>query len=596
MAAADLIRAAWFEGTAFVVGERHDMSGSAASAVVFPGPALALPSSTMRNLRSIAVLRIRGGPLWLLSVVGHRWTPDRLAFVAGALEAHGEAGFDAVLTDRLSDELGLPNLRIERPTMADLEGSSWNVRSLALAFGPAHAFSNDVPAPGVITSDDIEALTTEIRTLLSDALWRFRASLDGDALPRCQDYGDSALRVYNYLVADEHQRNRMQFGGVLPVFLQAVASAQGESPYREMRQAIDAGQPLATLVCEAIGVGPSVFRSLVGVPVPMCGARWVETPVALMRLISAIRPDRRPGHDPSAWATLNRLVEHAESVIGRRIEQSLIGQMWVRDAMHALAGIHVEVSTSEIDIGAMVLVEDFREEIYAAVGASQLVRAKVARSTAHDGLCHVIDRWLLQRTRKQLATLATRWRDAYAAEKAGDASLIACMRGERYWGFLPSPFISSDGRRRVVPLVSRQLLVDFGTALSNCLEASHLKSYDTACRSGGTSVVGLVDVKSGAPRSTAEFKVGRLQDGAKMAVEMVQHTARRNAAPSQSCESAMRELLRHVEGDAVQRHLLLGVTAVRSIRRQGVATISSAQRETRLRALRLVLGDQSFEA
>ena len=168
---------------------------------------------------------------------------------------------------------------------------------------------------------------------------------------------------------------------------------------------------------------------------------------------------------------------------------------------------------------------------------------------------------MLQRTRKQLTTLAARWRDAYAAEMAGDASLIACMRGERYWGFAPSPFMSSDGRRRVVPLVSRQLLVDFGTALSNCLEASHLQSYDTACRSGGTFVVGLVDVNSGAPRSTAEFKVGRLQDGAKMAVEMVQHTARRNAAPSQSCESAMRELLRHVEGEPVQRHLRLGVAA-----------------------------------
>ena len=148
----------------------------------------------------------------------------------------------------------------------------------------------------------------------------------------------------------------------------------------------------------------------------------------------------------------------------------------------------------------MAVVEDFREELYAAVGASQLVRAKVARSTVHDGLRQVIDRWLLQRTRKQLATLAVRWQDAYAAEKAGDASLIACMRGERYWGFLPSPFTSADGRRRVVPLVSRQLLLDFGTAMANCLEASHLQAYDTACRSGGTFVVGLVDGVSGVPR------------------------------------------------------------------------------------------------
>ena len=595
MASADLQRAAWFADAAFAVGELHDISGSAASAVVFPGPALALPPSTMRNLRSIAVLRLRGGPLWVLGVVGHRWTPDRLAFVADMLEAHGEEGLGAVLTDRLSDELGLPNIRIELPTKADLEGSSWSVRSLALALGLAHVFAGGAAARGPITSSDIDELVTELGSRLSDALMRFRSSLDRDALARCGDYGDSALRVYNYLAADEHRRNRMQFGGVLPVFLQAVATAPDKSPYRVMRQAIDAGQPLAPLVCQAIGVGPSVFRSLVGVPVAMCGARWLESPVALMRLISAIRPDRRPGLDPGAWATLNRLVEHAESVIGRRVETSLVGQMSVRDAVHARPGLHAQGSVSEFDIRAMAMVEDFREEICAAVGASQLVRAKVARATAHDGLRQVIDRWLLQRTRKQLATLAVRWQDAYAAEKAGDASLIACLTGERFWALLPSPFTSADGRRRVVPLVTRQLLVDFGTAMANCLEASHLQAFDTACRSGGTFVVGLVDSESGAPRSTAEFKVGRVQVGARMTVEVVQHTARRNAAPSQSCVSAMRELLRHVEGDAVQRHLRIGVTAVRSVRGQGASAISAAQRETRLRALRLVLGDQPFE-
>ena len=595
MVAADLKRAAWFEDVAFAVGELHDVSSSAASAVVFPGPELPLPPSTMRNLRSIAVLRLRGGPLWVLSVVGHRWTPDRLAFVADMLEAHREAGPDAVLTDRLSDELGLPNIRIELPTMADMEGSSWNVRPLAVALGLARVFADGTTARGAITSADAEELAAEIRKSLIGALVRFRSGLDGDALARCQDYGDSALRVYNYLVVGEHRRNRMQFGDVLPVFLQAVASAQDKSPYREMSQAIDAGQPLAALVCQAIGVGSSVFRSLVGVPVDVCGARWLQSPVALMRLISTIRPDRRPGQDPGAWATLSRLVDHAESVIGCRIEQTLVGQRWLRDTLHRHAGNHAEVSAPEIDTRALVIVEDFREELYAAVGVSQLVRAKVAKSTVDDGLRHVIDRWLLQRTRKQLATLAARWQDAYAAEKAGNASLIACMRGTRYWDFLPSPFTSADGRRRVVPLVSRQLLVDFGTAMANCLEASHLQSYDTACRSGGTFVVGLVDGESGAPRSTAEFKVGQLQEGAKMVVQVVQHTAHGNAAPSQSCVSAMRELLQHVEGDAVQRHLRIGVTAVRSIRRQGASAISAAQQGTRLRALRLVLGDQSFQ-
>ena len=80
-----------------------------------------------------------------------------------------------------------------------------------------------------------------------------------------------------------------------------------------------------------------------------------------------------------------------------------------------------------------------------------------------------------------------------------------------------------------------------------------------------------------------------------MVVEVVQHTANRNSAPALPCTIAMRDLLRHVQGEAVQMHLRLGVAAVRASRTHGPGAISSAQRNTRMRAFRSVLGDRTVE-
>lgn len=583
------------QDTNHVVGELYDVSAAAAAAVVFPGPMLALPQSTVRNLRSLALLRLHQGSLWVISVVGYRWTGDRLASVAAMLEAHGEVDPDAVLTNRLGDQLGLPRIQVDRPKMSDLDGSTWNVRPLAVAVGLARVFAGGSKALRAITSAEADELAVAIRGSLTDAMARFRSNLDDEALALCRGFGESALLVYNYLAAAEHRRNRLQFARVLPVFLQVVGSAHDGSPYREMRQAIDAGQPLADLVCRSFGVGPSVFRCISGVPIETCGLRWLNAPVTLMRLINAIRPDMRPQQDPAAWARLNQLVECAERVIGRSIEHSIIGRMWVRDSMHSGATPELGSSQPGIDARILSIIEMFREELILTLGGDQLGRTKSARRIIDEKVRQIADKWMLRRTPRQLTKLALHLHDALEKARASDENLIACMRGERYWPLLPSAYVTADGRRRVLPLVTRQQLIDHGTAMANCLEGSHLQTYDRACRSGSTFLVGFVDGESGAPRSTAELKVSRLREGTAMVAEVVQHTAHRNSAPALPCTIAMRDLLRHVQGEAVQMHLRLGVAAVRASRRHGAGAISSAQRKTSMRALRSVLGDHAVE-
>ena len=578
-----------------VVGELYAVSDAAAAAVVFPGPMLALPQSTVRNLRSLALLRLHQGSLWVISVVGYRWTGDRLASVAAMLEAHGEADPDAVLTNRLSDQHGLPGIRVDRPKMTDLDGSAWNVRPLAVAVGLARVFAGGSKALRAITSAEADELAVAIRRSLTDAMARFRSNLDDEALALCRGFGESALLVYNYLAASEHRRNRLQFARVLPVFLQVVGSAHDGSPYREMRQAIDAGQPLADLVCRAFGVGPSVFRCILGVPIETCGPRWLNSPVTLLRLINAIRPDMRPHQDSADWGRLNQLVECAEGLIGRSIEHSIIGRMWVRDSMNCGAAPELASLQPDIDARILPIVELFREELILTLRGSQPGQTKSARRIADEKVRQIVDHLLLRRTPKQLTKLALHWHDALEKARAGDENLIACMRGDRYWPLLPSAYVTADGRRRALPLVTRQQLIDHGTAMANCLEDSHLQTYARACRSGSTFLVGFVDGESGTPRSTAELKVSRLREGAVMVVEVVQHTAHRNSAPALPCTIAMRDLLRHVQGEAVQMHLRLGVTAVRASRRHGAGAISSAQRDTSMRAFRSVLGDHTVE-
>jgi hypothetical protein len=249
----------------------------------------------------------------------------------------------------------------------------------------------------------------------------------------------------------------------------------------------------------------------------------------------------------------------------------------------------------DIDARILPIVEMFREELILTLGGNQLGRTKSARRFADDKVRHVVDHLLLRRTPRQLAKLALHWHDAIEKARVSDENLIACMRGERYWPLLPSAYVTADGRRRVLPLVTRQQLIDHGTAMANCLEGSHLQTYDRACRSGSTFLVGFVDGESGAPRSTAELKASRLREGAAMVIEVVQHTAHRNSAPALPCAIAMRDLLRHVQGEAIQMHLRLGVTAVRASRKYGAGAISSAQRDTSMRAFRFVLGDHAVE-
>ena len=409
MATAESLDPDWTLDCPEAVGWLFTSASSVAAAVVFPGPDVPLPAASLRNLRCGALLQIQQGSVWALSVLGQPWTATRLAAVAQALSAHTTQDPDELLLNRLADELGLPSLEIALPASQALTGSlSWDTRPLAVALTLARAFAAGPQADRAVTSADVDAVTACLCRRLEEGVAWFRRRLDAEALALAERFGEEAPRIYNYVGVREERcrRYRLQFAQVMPVLLKVVAAAPPASPEAAIRDAVDRGQSLADIVCDTYGVDPSVFRGLVGVDIEHCGPRWLALPHELFALVQTLRPDCRPGLDAARWEALNRWVAHAEAVTGRSLEKSLLLRMWVRDAVHAGKGLSAAAPAVQFDLQTLSVIEEFRSEVAAALGFPHSVSGRVVVLRGDDARRHAVDRWLLKRTRRQLAELA----------------------------------------------------------------------------------------------------------------------------------------------------------------------------------------------
>lgn len=573
----------------------HGLAAPAEAAVIVPAEGLGLPRASLRGLPSCALLRLQSGRIWRLRMTGHMWTQERLTAAAAILASSIDGPPDVVTLNRLGDTLGLPGIRVDIPGTEALDASTWNVRPLAVAGCLAHALAGGGRFPQPPTSAAVDEMVDSLRLALQHALGRFRSELKQDCLHASWSYGAYAFEIYNYLASDPTERNRLQFAKSIPLLLRTVALADTELAAR-LRCAIDASQPVAGTVCRAMGVGPSAFSGLTGVPLETLGPRWAEDPSTLMNLLNAVPPRCRPGKDGGAWDRLNELVTGAEAVTGQPLAASLAAQSWVRDALLRPTDAKSCATVTPRQQQGWDLIEMFRNEIYQLQGANYADRRKLLGRASHRDVEHQrIDSWLLKFSPRQLQKIATRWQAAHQEQKERDADLISCLRGERYWPLFPTPFVSSDGMRKIQPLITRDQLVSFGAAMENCLDSPHLVGYDAACKTGRTFILGLSDSSSGKPRSAAELRLTSVEADTVLQVELVQHTAYRNGLTDKACTRAMHEVLERTLSKPVQAHLRLGLVAFAVARKRKVSAAGAAETAMRLRTLRHVLGDAAFQ-
>lgn len=583
-------------GSDAALAELRGFAGDCAAAVVMPAPCIDLPRATARNVPSCAIVRLESGPVWLVKVLGYWWSTQRLITAARVLQNHGDVLQPSELSDRLCEELELPGVSASRPGPADFDGSAWGVRRVAVAIHLARAFSAAPAHPAPLTSADVAAVVDRMTEQLALALRRFQSGLDSEAMRHAARSGVMDQDIYNYLSDIEHRRNRLQVAAVLPLFLRCLVLRPDVPPYRQIRLAVDRGSPLVNAACEAMKISPSAIRCVIGRDVSICGEAWEEAPDTLVRLLNSVRPEARPGPDPESWKRLQDLVDFAEQELGRRLSESFFGRAWVRETLQAGAKSPRRGRETLSDSRSVAAVESLRDELIRVVELESRMPGTRQTAVQATAIRASVECLLDARTVRQLIATGMQWQQEYAAARSERDDLMEFLRGARYWPLLPAEHVTVDRSRRVVPLANGAQVQAHGIAMGICLAGSHLQAYDTACRKGRAFLLSILDGATGRPLSTVELKVSRPRKSAAMSVGVVQHTGRANAAPSEACRRALRELTPVFAGDSVQRHLRLGLIAMGTFRERVAEPGDRVEHLAKTRAFRRTLGDTPYDA
>lgn len=599
----------------------------AVSWIRFPAPdavAAALP----RRIVHTALIRLpQDGSIWLLRATGIAWTDPRLGEAAAALARSSRQRSSASLLSKdLAEALPGPAVEVVLPELAGVDWPGWDTRNVAVAHAVecALASSTDGAQHASATSDaagelarSADAVHRAIRDSLQAAHERFFEVLDQGALGLAGQPGAGA-QAYNFLVAPEHRRNRVQFARSFPLLLRSAARGDAVADGLQLRRVVDDASPFVRALSRAWGVSPGALRCVAGRPVGVIGEQWADRPRILVSVLDALRPEDRPTHDPRTWERFNRIVGDATELFGRGLTAT-VPRSWIREAAARTCRGRVAAPDAQAFDGEFVAaVEALRQGLIDTLAHAALRetlrpdpdREARARSATDGLLCRLSPKRLGQlaigfrRKMREVRDASTPGATAGActgvvpaARGEGLAEELAGAQGgagSEFWPLLPQAYVSRDGTRRVVPLCSHAALQGHGRSLSTCLAKSSLGDYARQCAHGETFIVGVFDMANGAPLSTAELRPRR--SGLALAhptIRVVQHSAARNAAPSPACRAAIREVtLALLEVRPYRLHL----RSVMRMTRVGFDRRHEGEMKLREAALRAVLGDRRFDA
>lgn len=536
-----------------------------------------------------ALICLDGGDLWLAELKGHPWSAERLGQLADVIRTPVKFRADRrTLDQRAEDALQLPGVVVRRPSLDDLDARAWSMRPIAVALVLAHALSSSTQ----VCSADVQELMEALNTALRAALETLNRALDPQALEFAVRHPEIAAELYSYLSEPARRRYRLQFATTFPLLLPAVLAVDASSPFHPVRAAIDEGGRAVHAGATALGVSPATMRCLIGQSLEVVGSRWVATPPTLLRLLDSLRPEARPGRGGHTWEHLNCLVHCCEEATGRRVDDSFFVRAWIREQLHRAGTRAAPATGPDFAAREVAAVDLFRQELLAVLVVESCSARTSTRGIA-QAIATYVDRELQQFTLKTLLRLARDWQERLDHERLADRSLVEFVRsrGERYWPLLQRPHTSDDRSRRVVPLATAEQLVEHGQALGICLASDLVRSYISACRKGRIFILGIRDLDTGRPLSTAELLLTRKAEAGPIAAVVVQHTGASNAIPSVRCRTALSEALQLVQSDPGQAHLRVGLAALRTFREPAAASLSRVEAQASIRAFKIVMGD-----
>jgi hypothetical protein len=538
--------------------------GGALACITFPAPASLPRLALHRNLQFALLLQLANGAVWFLRSPAP-WIDERIQAVARALlDQTAPDLLRPELEMRMAYALDLPSLVVADPPLGDVDGDAWGVRLTATAA----MLKIDRGAGTRQLADVLSEIESALRQQLRKAAGEFVAGLDAEALELASRQTGFDVGIYNYLADTTCNNNgyRKQFAHNFPLLVRAAALAYPGGEASGLRQAVDNGLPIIRYLSRSLGVSASCVRSLARVGPALAGQHWQERHGILLRLLDALCPEHRPGRDPQAWADFDAAIRLAERRFRRKAHTSPLAMAWLQAAAKggwAELKHDVESRTEPGIVAAVDLLRNAAVRMF----SEQVSKGSKSPVNSVPVITQTVDRHLLGYGSRRLTELARAFEAAVARERNEQADKMHVLDGA-FWPFLPSERLYG-GRRRIRALASREDLRRHGLALGICLGSSYLDAYAASCARGEAYLVGLFDMVSNAPKSTARFRLLRdIRDG-RFRPELMEFTGRENASPSEDCRRALIELIGSAGDAALQQHWNKGFRLMEETQRHG---------------------------
>ncbi len=572
-----------------------------AQAVIFPPADELLTSNPLRNVTCCAMLRLRDRSIRFLRATNTAWTTANLEAVERMLaNLDGDRPASPEIFKRRASEIGIPTLTLANVIVDRVDSAAWNLRRTAVA-----AVTRDLrvnpdhwdPTRAAAATDAIEQ---RYRAGLERALASFVSQLDPQVRDVASDHGPLDVSLHNFLVREPHRLWRLQFARTFPILVHVAVNGPPGSGGARIRAMVDTGLPLFKSLAARWAVTPGALRCLSGRAVEHVGARWQDRPHALARILDALRPEDRPGDDPTSWKRLANAVAIAEEIFHRPVTSSPLTLGWLRTearTQFARLGETADETSRGLPPEAIAFVDRLRTalvqhltDIAAADYGDPGGEMRVAAAT-------VADRRLAALSPSRLAMIAKKFTLEYAHRRAVLVDEMRLAEGRVFLPLLPRDLIATSGARRVTSLTTRADVRGEGLAQHLCIkDGSELASIVHACVSGSAYLLSVRHVQTGEPLSTAEIRVVRHLGVGLPTLRVQQHKARGNANPSAACAAALREALAFAAGREGQKHLEHVWRQARHCRNSHTGSVSDQDTIVTANALRLALGDDLHAA
>ena len=439
------------DGLASALIERSVPADSAITAmVVFPKPESALVPTPLGHFRSVALLQIVDGTLWMLQMPGKGWSPSRLKVVADTLSRFsGEPPNRRSVEGALRRDLGVEAVVLLDPAISTMDASQWGTGEIAHAL-----FGRDAPTrrksliadPGIETQ--IRAVESSLVTELTAALEDFVERLDPTARKMSSADGQIDVAMYNYLAEKPFRKYRQQFAQVFPGLLHAAVAADSGSIGAEVREIVDNGAPVVKELAARWQVRPGVVRYLIGRPVADFGKQWSFKMKELATLLNALRPEDLPGEDSESWSRFDRTVAIGQDIFGKPIWQCAAGLEWLKECVYRInRGTDRTEALWLPDRDTVKNIGHFRDRLAASLRRDILAVDAETEGALNDAIDDVVGECLCQSANKGLGNIAARFDEEFDRIRQERDQALRVASIDAMWPLIPADYVSRDGSR-----------------------------------------------------------------------------------------------------------------------------------------------------